>query len=314
VRTPDGTLWRYHYDPLGRRVAKERLGPDGESVVERTEFVWDGPVLAEQSTAPNGQLPHRTTLTWDYDGLTPIAQTERLTDEATQVEIDARFFAITTDLIGTPTELVDEQGRIAWQSRATLWGVTAWNADADAYTPLRFPGQYFDPESGLHYNHHRYYDPLTARYTTPDPLGLAPAPDPAGYVHNPCTTSDPLGLAPYENNGGLGELQKVNKPDPAADKLAEKLGGESRLKFENDPSGREFDAISDDYVAQTKPEGMQMGSAFRNQAKATFERSIESGRTPYFHFEGEPTPEVINKLKDYGRRYGIEPVIDISPL
>jgi RHS repeat-associated protein len=314
VRTPDGTLWRYHYDPLGRRVAKERLGPDGESVVERTEFVWDGPVLAEQSTAPNGQLPHRTTLTWDYDGLTPIAQTERLTDEATQAEIDARFFAITTDLIGTPTELVDEQGRIAWQSRATLWGVTAWNADADAYTPLRFPGQYFDPESGLHYNHHRYYDPLTARYTTPDPLGLAPAPDPAGYVHNPCTTSDPLGLAPYENNGGLGELQKVNKPDPAADKLAEKLGGESRLKFENDPSGREFDAISDDYVAQTKPEGMQMGSAFRNQAKATFERSIESGRTPYFHFEGEPTPEVINKLKDYGRRYGIEPVIDISPL
>ncbi|NEB82141.1 type IV secretion protein Rhs, partial [Streptomyces sp. SID14478] len=314
VRTPDGTSWRYRYDPLGRRVAKERLGADGTDVVERTEFVWDGPVLAEQSTAPHGELPHRTTLTWDYDGLTPLTQTERLTDDATRAEIDSRFFALTTDLIGTPTELVDEQGRIAWQSRATLWGVTAWKADADAYTPLRFPGQYFDPESGLHYNHHRYYDPLTARYTTPDPLGLDPAPDPAGYVHNPCTTSDPLGLAPYENNGGLGELQKVPKPDPAADKLAEKLGGESRMKFENDPSGREFDAISDDYVAQTKPEGMQMGSAFRNQAKATFERAIESGRTPYFHFEGQPTAEVVSKLQDYGRRYGLDPVIDISPL
>lgn len=314
VRTPDGTLWRYRYDPLGRRTAKERMAADGETVAERTEFVWDGPVLAEQTTAPHDGLAHRTTLTWDYAGLTPVAQTERLTEDATQAEIDSRFFAITTDLIGTPTELVDAQGRIAWHSRATLWGVTGWNADADAYTPLRFPGQYFDPESGLHYNCHRYYDPFTARYTTPDPLGLSPAPDPAGYVQNPHTLSDPLGLMPYEDNGGLGDLHKVPKPDPAADKLAEKLGGESRVKFENDPTGREFDAISDDYVAQSKPAGMQMGSAFRNQAKATFERAIESGRTPYFHFEGEPAPGVVAKLEDYGRRYGIEPVIDISPL
>ncbi|MFG2718462.1 restriction endonuclease fold toxin [Streptomyces sp. NPDC048416] len=73
----------------------------------------------------------------------------------------------------------------------------------------------------------------------------------------------------------------MSKPDPAADKLAEKLSGESRMKFENDPSGREFDAISDECVAQANPEAMQMGSAFRNQAKATFERSIKSGRTPY---------------------------------
>ncbi|MFD5078903.1 putative T7SS-secreted protein [Streptomyces sp. NPDC058371] len=314
VTTPDGTVWRYRYDPLGRRTAKERLAADGDRVVERTEFVWDGPVLAEQSTAPTGQVPHRTTLTWDYDGLAPVTQTERLIDAATQDEIDARFFAVATDLIGTPTELIDEQGRIAWHSRTTLWGITTWNATATAYTPLRFPGQYFDPETGLHYNHHRYYDPRTARYVTPDPLGLAPAPDPAGYVHNPHTTSDPLGLAPYENNGGLGDLVKVNKPDPAADALAERLGGESRVKFEHDPKGREIDAISDDYVAQSKPGGMQMGSALRNQAKATFEYGIQSGRTPYFHFDGEPGPGVIAKLQEYGRRYGIEPVIDTTPL
>ncbi|MGZ0199844.1 putative T7SS-secreted protein [Streptomyces sp. RM1] len=314
VTTPDGTVWRYRYDPLGRRTAKERLSAGGDRVVERTEFVWDGPVLAEQSTAPTGEVPHRTTLTWDYDGLTPVAQTERLIDAATQDEIDARFFAVATDLIGTPTELIDEQGSIAWHSRTTLWGITMWNATATAYIPLRFPGQYFDPETGLHYNHHRYFDPHTARYVTPDPLGLAPAPDPAGYVHNPHTTSDPLGLAPYENNGGLGSLVKVNKPDPAADALAERLGGESRVKFEHDPKGREIDAISDDYVAQSKPGGMQMGSALRNQAKATFEYAIQSGRTPYFHFDGEPGPGVIAKLQEYGRRYGIQPVIDTKPL
>jgi RHS repeat-associated protein len=61
---------------------------------------------------------------------------------------------------------------------------------------LRFPGQYYDPESGLHYNYFRHYDPETARYLTPDPLGLAPAPNPATYVHNPHIWVDPLGLAP----------------------------------------------------------------------------------------------------------------------
>ncbi|GAA2412902.1 hypothetical protein GCM10010420_47940 [Streptomyces glaucosporus] len=103
------------------------------------------------------------------------------------------------DLVGTPTELIDEASEIAWHTRSTLWGTTTWNQNATAYTPLRFPGQYADPETGLHCNLHRYYDPATARYTTPDPLGLAPAPNPATYPHNPHTWTDPLGLSPYEN-------------------------------------------------------------------------------------------------------------------
>jgi RHS repeat-associated protein len=61
--------------------------------------------------------------------------------------------------------------------------------------PLRFPGQYHDPETGLHYNHHRYYDPTTAHYLTPDPLGLTPAPNPTTYPHNPHTWTDSLGLS-----------------------------------------------------------------------------------------------------------------------
>ncbi|WP_346178113.1 RHS repeat-associated core domain-containing protein, partial [Streptomyces cuspidosporus] len=193
VTTPDGTVWRYLYDPLGRRTAKQRLADGGETVVEQTDFTWDGPTLIEQTTTTPG-LPHPTTLTWDHQGRHSVAQTERTTDTATQREIDQRFFAIVTDLIGTPTHLVDETGDIAWEARTTLWGTTTWAADSTTYTPLRFPGQYDDPETGLHYNHHRYYDPETARYLTPDPLGLAPAPNPATYVHNPHTWSDPLGL------------------------------------------------------------------------------------------------------------------------
>ncbi|MDX3233964.1 RHS repeat-associated core domain-containing protein, partial [Streptomyces sp. ME19-01-6] len=57
-------------------------------------------------------------------------------------------------------------------------------------------GQYHDPETGLHYNRFRYYDPETARYTSPDPLGLTAAPNPATYVTNPHAWIDPLGLSP----------------------------------------------------------------------------------------------------------------------
>ncbi|WKV75990.1 DUF6531 domain-containing protein [Streptomyces sp. PCS3-D2] len=196
VTTPDGTRWRYRFDPLGRRVAKQRLTADGESVAEEVRFTWDGLTLCEQISHRPDQ-PHTVALTWDHRGDVPLAQTERiLTADERQEEVDRRFFAIATDLIGAPTELLDETGHIAWRSRATLWGTTAWARDSSAHTPLRFPGQYYDPETGLHYNHFRHYDPETGRYVSPDPLGLAPAPNPVAYVSNPLDGWDPLGLMP----------------------------------------------------------------------------------------------------------------------
>ncbi|MEV4944200.1 putative T7SS-secreted protein [Streptomyces sp. NPDC053755] len=196
VTTPDGTRWTYRYDPLGRRTAKQRLAADGESVVEEVRFTWDGLTLCEQTTHRPDQ-PNTVALTWDHRHDVPLTQTERiLTADDHQREIDRRFFAIATDLIGTPTELVDEAGDIAWRTRSTLWGTTAWSRESGAYTPLRFPGQYYDPETGLHYNHFRHYDPETGRYTSPDPLGLAPAPNPVAYVDNPLSGYDPHGLMP----------------------------------------------------------------------------------------------------------------------
>ncbi|SER84139.1 RHS repeat-associated core domain-containing protein, partial [Streptomyces qinglanensis] len=228
VTTPDGAVWRYLYDPLGRRTEKHRMAADGETVLESTVFTWAGSVLVEQTTT-GAQLPYPVTLTWDHDGATPLSQTERRTEEATQREIDARFFAIVTDLVGTPTELVDEAGEIAWRSRATLWGTTGWHAESTAYTPLRFPGQYHDPETGLHYNYFRHYDPETARYTSPDPLGLAPAPNPAAYVHNPHAATDVLGLAPrcgpslkdrFKSLFGRGGHETPSAPEPPKEPLA----------------------------------------------------------------------------------------------
>ncbi|MCX4832475.1 HNH/endonuclease VII fold putative polymorphic toxin [Streptomyces sp. NBC_01016] len=191
--TPDGTQWRYTYDPMGRRTAKYRVAEDG-SVAETVRFTWDETRLAEQTESTTG-----VTTTWDHEGHRPLTQLERrprTQDPRTQEEYDSRFFSIVTDLVGAPTELVDERGDIAWRSRATLWGTTSRNRDAVALTPLRFPGQYEDTETGLHYNYFRHYDPETARYASPDPLGLAPADNPVTYVHNPHTWVDVLGLAP----------------------------------------------------------------------------------------------------------------------
>jgi RHS repeat-associated protein len=154
----------------------------------------------EQTTRTAGEL-EECTLTWERDGMRPLAQTERKTlADAPQHAIDQRFFAIVTDLIGTPTELISETGDIAWHPRATLWGVTSDNSDATAYTPLRFPGQYFDPETQLHYNYFRYYDPSIALYASADPLGLEAGPSPHAYVVNPLAWVDYLGLLTCRQN------------------------------------------------------------------------------------------------------------------
>ncbi|WP_238783213.1 DUF6531 domain-containing protein [Streptomyces monomycini] len=194
--TPDGTTWRYTYDPLGRRITKQRLTGDEQDIAEQVDFTWDGATLCEQITSVR-KHGTQVTLTWDHHGSKPLTQRERLT-RADDTEVAERFFAIVTDLVGAPAELVDESGHVSWRSRSALWGLTTWTSASTACTPLRFPGQYFDPETSLHYNFHRYYDPEVARYVSPDPLGLHPAPNPVAYVHNPHTWSDPLGLAPYK--------------------------------------------------------------------------------------------------------------------
>lgn len=208
VATPDGREWRYLYDPLGRRIAKRLLASDG-SVLEQTDFTWDGVVLAEQAHSVRetpSRVPASRTMTWDYEPgtFTPLTQVDRLpagrppTGDGAQDWYDERFYGIVTDLVGAPTELVDAAGNIAWRHRPTLWGMDAAPEPVGAHCPLRFPGQYFDAESRLHYNFHRYYDPSTGAYGTPDPLGLAPAPNPRTYVENPLRWTDPLGLAPYK--------------------------------------------------------------------------------------------------------------------
>jgi RHS repeat-associated protein len=212
ITTPDGATWQYTYDPLGRRTAKQRLSPDG-AVTQWTGFVWDGSRLAEQTRMLSDGRTETITWDWEPGSDRVAAQTHSISAlNAPQEEIDRRFYAIVADAVGTPTELVEPTGRIAWAASATVWGRQTTDSPAhcagEASTatatatetvacPLGFPGQYRDDETGLHYNYLRYYDPDTARYLSPDPLGLFPSPDDVAYVANPLLFFDPLGLAPH---------------------------------------------------------------------------------------------------------------------
>lgn len=199
VTTPDGRQWRHRYDPFGRRIAKQLLAADGTTVVEQVDFVWDDTVLVEQATLHGPELILRDITTWDYEPGTfrPVCQAVRRFPPGTpQHQYDVEFYAIVADLVGTPTELVDESGIVVWRRRATVWGVPRTAEGGGPSCPLRFPGQYHDPESGLHYNRHRYYDPATGRYLSDDPLGLDGGPNPSGYVPNPTAWIDPFGLTP----------------------------------------------------------------------------------------------------------------------
>lgn len=124
-------------------------------------------------------------------------------------------------------------------------------------------------------------------------------------VHNECD---------YNDGRYSGDLVKVSKPDPAADALADRIGGNSRMKFLNDPDGREFDVISDKFIGQAKPNLSQYGKSWRKQTKATFEAAKQTGKRPYFQFEGKPSDSVLQKIAEYEKRYAIKCEIDITPL
>ena len=101
------------------------------------------------------------------------------------------------DHLDTPRLATDASGQIAWQWQSDAFGRGEALSQGSTQVNLRFPGQYYDAESGLHYNYFRDYDPETGRYVESDPIGLVGGLNTYGYVEgNPLGLSDPLGLAP----------------------------------------------------------------------------------------------------------------------
>jgi RHS repeat-associated protein len=117
------------------------------------------------------------------------------------------------DHLGTPQVLTDDAQTIAWKAVYTAFGEAVPSIQT-IENPFRFPGQYYDSETGLHYNYFRYYNPQTGRYITPDPIGLEGGINLFAYVENkPINNTDYLGLWRPQGHRDLTEtaLQKFPK-------------------------------------------------------------------------------------------------------
>jgi RHS repeat-associated protein len=82
------------------------------------------------------------------------------------------FYYFHNDHLGTPKRITDDSGTVVWSANYKPFGEATIIVNTIPNS-FRFPGQYHDQETGLHYNYHRYYDPRTGRYLRPDPIGLA---------------------------------------------------------------------------------------------------------------------------------------------
>jgi RHS repeat-associated protein len=169
-------LATYYYDPSGRRLKKVVGGIttfyqySNEGLV--AEFDATGALIGGYGWQPGDRwMGH--------------PQFKR---EGTQ------FAFYHNDHLGTPQRMTDAGGALAWSAEYEAFG-DARVATAVFSNSLRFPGQYFDAETGTHYNYMRDYVPQTGRYAERDPMGLAAGPNAYAYVGaNPLARADPRGL------------------------------------------------------------------------------------------------------------------------
>ena len=150
----------FHYDTFGHLIAE--TDGQGEIVVEYV-YLGDQPLAmigereVQESEGEQGaascfvsQVSHAGSL-----------QEERSTEEA--------IYYFLTDHLGTPQLMTDDTAAIVWKATYKPFGEAKVDSNSTVVNNLRFPGQYFDEETGLHYNYHRHYHPGIGRYLRPDP-------------------------------------------------------------------------------------------------------------------------------------------------
>ncbi|UEL26609.1 DUF6531 domain-containing protein [Pseudomonas fluorescens] len=194
ITQPNGQTASYRYDPFGRRISKTV-----DDIT--TEFFWQGDKLIAEHHADR----HRSYL-YEPDSFRPLALLEGFGPKDTQP------FHYQLDHLGTPQELTDPDGEIVWSAHYRAYGEIARLDVSKIDNPLRFQGQYFDAESGLHYNRHRYYNPDIGRYLTPDPVKLAGGINAYQYVPNPTGWVDPLGLSTCPGGDGCKPVTGLENP------------------------------------------------------------------------------------------------------
>ena len=188
-------------------------------------YLWDGSRQAQEYTDT-----HVFTTVYEQDSFEPVARLVWLKDELLKAANDEiknaereawedapelipnmQVYYYHNDHLGTPNELTNTQGEVVWLADYQAWGNTAkvvWRKEkiehlkfsADELQPIRFQGQSFDTETGLHYNRFRYYDPDLGMFISRDPIGLMGGSNTFAYAPNPTGWIDPFGLAKQTPN------------------------------------------------------------------------------------------------------------------
>ena len=188
-----------------------------------TLFGWDGDTLAWESSPAQADGANGKTVHYLYEPGTfvPVAQALRHqpmrllaqpsytgaydidkdplwthTPQALPIDVLAWYQC---DHLGTPQELTDHTGQIAWSAQYKAWGevkeqCSDWAQRQGLKNSIRFQGQYHDHETGQNYNRHRYYDPPGGRFVSKDPISYAGGLNLYAYAPNPVEWIDALGL------------------------------------------------------------------------------------------------------------------------
>lgn len=179
VQANGSTVGSYTYNALGQRIQKVVSQPSAETV----RFAYDerSHLIGEYGTAKRDYV---------WAGDMPVAVVDT---GASGSVVDF----VTADQLGTPRVISDNAGSVVWQ---WPWLNNAFGEQAPSsvggYTyNLRFPGQYFDAESGMVSNGARdCYEPSTGRYCQSDPIGLKGGLSTYAYALNaPISYADPSG-------------------------------------------------------------------------------------------------------------------------
>ena len=184
TQTGNQTIAQYRYNTLNQRIAKTTYSLQGVKL-KTTYFFYDGNhLIAESTDEPGEKAQQLKQYVWMND--TPIAVLQA-----------KQLFFIHTDHRNAPIAVTDITSRVVWQATNEDFGYAKVNAKSQFELNLRLSNQYYDSESGLHYNTNRYYDALNARYLSADPLGLAVGPDLFAFAMNqPHSVMDGDGRAP----------------------------------------------------------------------------------------------------------------------
>lgn len=172
----------YSYDPFGRRLSKDT----GNS---KTYYFYSAEGLIAEADA-SGQI----TKSYGYaPGSTFV--TNPLWLKTNNIAGTPAYYTYQNDHLGTPMKLLNQSGQTVWSATYDAFGKATVDAASTVTNNLRFPGQYEDAETNLHYNWQRYYSAKEGRYIESDPIGLRGGINGYTYVYgNPLMWSDPYGL------------------------------------------------------------------------------------------------------------------------